>query len=215
MIQEITAYIQPIITKYGAIGVFLATIIEEIIAPIPSPLVPLTAGFFLLQTNESFLVTFINTLILIALPVAFGITIGSIAVYAIGYWGGKPVIDKLSKWLGLSWGDILKTEQKLTRGKGDEITLFSLRVIPIIPGVAISGFCGIVRYPIKTFIPITFVGAFVRATILGLLGWYTGVMYLEYVDKISKVENYLFLGILLIFIVFTLRHFYLKSKNSK
>lgn len=211
MIEQITAYIQPIISEYGAIGVFLATLIEEIIAPIPSPLVPLTAGFFLLPANETFFNTIWQAFFIIALPVALGITIGSLVVYSIGYWGGKPTIEKSKRWLGLSWQDIEKTEHKLTKGKGDEIVLFTLRLIPIIPGVAISGFCGIVRYPLKTFLLITFIGALVRATILGTMGWYVGVVYTTYIDTISKIEKYLFI-ILIIILIFFVLNFFLKKK---
>ncbi|MCH7730796.1 hypothetical protein IID21_04775 [Patescibacteria group bacterium] len=57
MIEKLTSLIQPIVVEYGAVGVFLATLLEEIIAPIPSPLVPLTAGFFLLPPDGAFLET--------------------------------------------------------------------------------------------------------------------------------------------------------------
>ncbi|HMP85599.1 MAG TPA: VTT domain-containing protein, partial [Candidatus Paceibacterota bacterium] len=212
MIEQITSYIQPIIQDYGALGVFLATLLEEIVAPIPSPLVPLTAGFFLLPSNEIFINILLKAIFLIALPVAVGVSIGSLVVYAIAYFGGKPLIEKTKKWIGLSWDDVQKAETKLTKGKGDEITLFILRILPVIPGVAISGFCGMVRYSIKSFVIITFFGSFVRATLLGFLGFYVGVMYFEYVGIISKIEKYLFAILLVIGIFFILRFLYFKRK---
>ena len=44
MIESSITYIQEIIATYGAWGVFVATLIEEVVAPIPSALVPLAAG---------------------------------------------------------------------------------------------------------------------------------------------------------------------------
>lgn len=211
MIEQLTSLIQPVVVKYGALGVLLATLLEEIIAPIPSPLVPLTAGFFLLPVDVDFLEIIWRALFVIAFPVAFGITLGSLAVYGLGYWGGKPVIEKNKKWIGLSWGDLEKTERKLTRGKSDEITLFILRVLPVVPGVAISGFCGIVRYPLKTFATITFLGALVRAVALGIMGWYVGAMYTEYVEMISKIEKYLFAFIIVSALFFAGRWYFLKK----
>lgn len=202
MIEKITSYIQPIVTEYGAFGVFLATLLEEIIAPIPSPLVPLTAGFFLLPVSDGFLVVAWQALLIIAFPVALGVTLGSLVVYCIGYWGGKLAIEKSKKWIGLSWEDVEKMEQKLIRGKGDEILLFTLRVLPVVPGVAISGFCGVVRYPLKTFSILTFFGALVRATALGIVGWHVGSVYLTYVDAISKIEKYIFAFLILLILFF-------------
>ena len=214
MIEKIISYIQLIVTEYGALGVFLATLLEEIIAPIPSPLVPLTAGFFLLPASESFLTIAWQALLVIAFPVALGITLGSLAVYGIGYWGGKPVIEKSKRWLGLSWEDVEKTERKLIRGRGDEITLFALRALPVVPGVAISGFCGIVRYPLKTFVAITFLGALARATALGIAGWYVGAMYMAYVDTISKTEKYIFAVLILLALFFAGRFIFLKKNRN-
>ncbi|MEK7452130.1 MAG: VTT domain-containing protein [Patescibacteria group bacterium] len=212
MIEQLTSFIQPIVTEYGALGVFLATLLEEIIAPIPSPLVPLMAGFFLLPVREGFLTIAWQALFVIAFPVALGATLGSLVVYGIGYWGGKPVIEKSKKWLGLSWGDVEKIERKLIRGRGDEFVLFALRVLPVVPGVAISGFCGIVRYPLKTFVAITFLGALARSTALGIAGWYVGSMYLVYVDVISKIENYLFAVLILLAVFFAGRFLFLKKR---
>jgi len=214
MIEKITSYIQPIVTEYGAIGVFLATLLEEIIAPIPSPLVPLMAGFFLLPAGESFLTIVRQVLFIIAFPVALGMTLGSLTVYGIGYWGGKPVIEKSKKWLGLSWGDVEKTRQKLIRGRADEITLFVLRVLPVVPGVAISGLCGMVRYHLKTFVIITFLGTFVRAAVLGIVGWYAGAMYVVYAGAISKIENYIFAILILLALFFVGRFIFLKKRRN-
>jgi membrane protein DedA with SNARE-associated domain len=215
MIEKLTSYIQPIIVEYGAFGVFLATLLEEIIAPIPSPLVPLTAGFFLLPVDGSFLEIIWQALFVIAFPVASGITLGSLAVYGLGYWGGKPIIEKSKKWTGLKWEDLEKAEQKLTRGKGDEITLFILRALPIIPGVAISGFCGIVRYPLKTFAIVTFLGALARAAALGIVGGYVGIAYATYAEIISEIEGYIFAALIVLAIFFAGRWYWQKRWKAK
>jgi len=130
-------------------------------------------------------------------------------------FGGKPFIEKNKKWIGLNWEDMEKTEKKLTNKKGDEITLFILRLLPIIPGVAISGFCGVMHYPLKTFTIITFIGSFIRATILGLIGSYVGIMYMEYANTISKIEKYIFIILLPLILFFIIRFIYLKKLNKK
>lgn len=213
MIENLIIYIQSIISEYGAWGVFLATLIEEIIAPVPSPLVPLAAGFFLLPVNIAITEIIFKGALIIALPVAIGISMGSAFVYSLGFFGGKTLIEKSKKLTGVNWQDIQKAEEKITRGGKDEITLFILRILPIIPGVAISGFCGVARYSFKKFIIITFIGAFIRAFILSILGWQVGELYMNYADLISKFEKYIFLGVFFLLLLF-LGAYYITKKNK-
>jgi membrane protein DedA with SNARE-associated domain len=213
MIENFIVYIQSIISAYGAWGVFVATLLEEIIAPIPSPIVSLSAGFFLLTDNTTLIEAVLKAALIIALPVSIGITLGSTLVYALGFFGGKPIIEKTKKWTGINWHDIEKTETRLTQGKGDEITLFILRMLPIIPGVAISGFCGVVRYPFQKFILITSLGAFIRAWLLGLIGWQVGELYATYADVISKFEKYILYSLILILLL-VLVSYYINKKNT-
>ena len=214
MIEQLTSLMQPIVVEYGAFGVFLGTLLEEVVAPIPSPLVPLMSGFFLLPANGTLLTSAWLALFTIALPVAVGVVLGSLVVYGLGYLGGKPFIEKNKRWLGLDWKDLEKVEKKLIRGSGDEIILFTLRALPIVPGVAVSGLCGVVRYPIKTFIVVTFFGALTRALVLGVVGWYVGGTYTVYSETISKGEKYIFV-LIVILTVFLLGRLYYKKRSKK
>ena len=195
MIEQGILYVQHIISTYGIWGVLAATLIEEIIAPIPSGLVPLAAGFFLLPADATFALVAVEAIALVALPVAVGMSIGSALVYALGYYGGKPLIEKNERFLGISWRDIERIEKRVIRGKRDELTLFLLRLVPIIPGVAISGFCGVVRYPFSRFIAITFFGSGLRAYALGLAGWQAGEFYFKYVEVFDRFEHQILLGV--------------------
>lgn len=214
MIERFTSYIGSIVIEYGAVGVFLSTLLQEIIAPIPSPLVPLMAGFFLLPVDGVFLEIIWKTVFVIALPVSLGITLGSLVVYGLGYIGGKIAVEKSKKWIGLSWKDLERIKNKLTSGSGDEVALFILRALPIVPGVAISGFCGMVRYPFKTFVTVTFFGAFSRALVLGIVGWSVGGVYAVYSGMISRIENYILITFI-IFVLFFFGRLYFLKKSAK
>jgi membrane protein DedA with SNARE-associated domain len=211
MIENLIVYIQSIISEHGAWGVFFATIIEELVAPIPSPLIPLAAGFFLLPDGMSLAEITLRGVITIAIPVSVGISVGSAFVYALGFFGGKPVIEKSKKLTGINWKDIQTAEEKITRGSKDELSLFALRLLPIVPGVAVSGFCGVVRYPFNKFIIITGIGAFFRAFVLGMIGWQVGELYANYADMISRFEKYIFLGLIASLVLF-IGGYYAKKK---
>ena len=122
-------------------------------------------------------------------------------------------MKKNKKWLGLEWSDVEKVEKKLIKGKGDEITIFILRVLPIIPGVAISGFCGAVRYPFYNFITITLAGAFVRAFVLGVVGWQVGEFYQIYADNISRFEEHILFGTLAVLAVGGIIYYFFRKRK--
>jgi len=215
MIENLVTYIQSIINQYGAWGVFLGTLLEEIIAPIPSPIVSLAAGFFLLPATSSIVEIMIRAVLVIAIPVSVGISAGSVIVFALGYFGGKPVIEKTKKITGINWQDIQKIEEKMTHTNKDEIVLFFLRILPIIPGVAISGFCGVFRYSFKKFFIITFLGSFIRAFLLGLLGWQVGTLYANYAAMVTKFEKYILVAVLFLLILLLGKYFIIKKNKAR
>lgn len=215
MIENGILYIQSIIATYGAWGVFIATLIEEIISPIPSALVPLAGGFFLLPQGASVPVAILGSIGLIAIPVALGICIGSAAVYALGYYGGRPFIERNQKWLGVSWTDIERIERRVVRGRRDEVTLVLLRLVPIIPGVALSGFCGVVRYSFSRFMITTFVGSGARAIALGLIGWQAGEFYIKYLDIVGRFEKQIFFVLAGVVVVLGIWYFFWVKKRNR
>jgi len=209
---ELVEIIRPVVVAYGALGVFLVSLAEEVIAPIPSTLTILAAGFFLIPASVSFLEGFRVAFFIVALPSAAGITLGSLLLYGIIWWGGKSLIDRFGRWFGVSWSDIEKIERQFEKGWADEAILFVLRATPLIPNSAISVFCGLIRYPLNKFIAITFLGTTLRALIMSLVGWGVGEAYIEYALRLEEVEKYIWLAIILfgLAIVF---HFWKKRKS--
>ena len=214
MLNAFIDYIQSIVVEFGAWGVFIAAIIEQIIAPIPSPLIPIMAGFFLLPVNGFLLDVLLKSIYLIALPYAFGVILGSLLIYFLGYFGGKPIIEKSKKWFGFSWEDLEKIKKKLNKSQSDEFTLFILWFLPIIPSAAIAIFCGIVRYSLFKYILLGISGLFFRAIIIGLIGWQAGELYYVAAEQISLIENYILIGLGLLILVGIIFLFYKNKKRN-
>jgi uncharacterized membrane protein YdjX (TVP38/TMEM64 family) len=78
-----------------------------------------------------------------------GVTIGSLLIYTLAYYLGKELIDRLGKYLGVSWENIEKAQSKFEESRSDEVVLFILRALPVVPSIAINVFCGFVRYDLK------------------------------------------------------------------
>jgi membrane protein DedA with SNARE-associated domain len=208
LVAEITFYG---ITINGSIGVFIGTFLEEIIAPIPSALVIMGASFFLMQNVPLSLENFWNLFIYIVIPATIGLTLGSLFVYLLTYFIGKPVIDRTGKYLGISWDDIKKAD-RLRENYADMLLLFILRAVPIIPSVAINAFCGLIKFEFKRYIIATVSGTLVRATILGFIGWQFGSFYQKIAQDISNLEQIVVILIIVAIVGFII---YKKRENIK
>lgn len=180
----------------------MASIIEEIIAPIPSTLVIMGSSFLILKGYPIAVDSIMRLLIYVVLPASAGVTLGSLFVYAIGYFLGSPFIKRWGKYMGVSWDDIEKAEGRFSQGKSDNLILFILRAVPVVPSVAISIFCGFIRYRLRDYITFTFMGSLVRGFVLGILGWQFGMLYLEISQQISFLEELVLLVLVIALAVY-------------
>lgn len=185
LIENIT----PLVEQYGVIGVFFLSLIEEIAAPVPSSFVLMAAGFFLIPHELPLGEIIIPAILKVILPATAGLTLGSLFVYSVGYLAGKPAIGRWGKWFGITWQQLEAAEARFTSGRADEFVIFGLRAVPVTPNFLISAICGVVRYPIKEFIVLTFLGGMTRALLMGFLGWSVGAAYVEYAAELGKVSN--------------------------
>lgn len=196
MIHTVIQLLEKFVVPLGGMGVFLAEVIEEIIVPIPSAAILLGSGFIFLKGAISW--AFISTLMFtIVLPATAGLTLGSLVIYGLAYKGGKPFLDTYGKWLGVGWSDVEYVTKKFEGGTYDEISMILARVFPIIPSVLIAVFCGVTRMPYKKYIVLTAIGAFFKAFFLALIGWQVGEFYIRYASVISRIENTVFIGVIM------------------
>ena len=194
-LTEILNYVLELIRTSGAWGVMLGVLVESVIAPIPSPVIIMAAGFIMLPASANFAQIIIPLLLTITLPGAFATTVGSYIGYGVGYFGGKPLIQKMEWLLGVSWDDLNNGIKYFQKGLKDELIVFTARAVPIIPLSVFSAVAGVTRINVKTFTIFTFLGALVRVFILGIAGWLLGASYGELATQINALEN---IGLILI-----------------
>jgi len=136
---------------------FVASLLEEIIPPIPSFPVMFMAGN--LARIQDYTVASLVILVIIG---ATGRTIGAITVYRI--------VDKLEDIFVLKYGPRFNLKpgqletfgEKLGKGPRDYIILTALRAFPFFPSTIISIGSGLIRISLKLFIVSTFLGALLR-----------------------------------------------------
>lgn len=191
LIQSIT----PLVETYGVLGVFFLSLIEEIVAPIPSSLVLMAAGFFLIPHGLSFGAAVPLALLEVVLPASMGLTLGALFIYSVAYLGGKPLIVRWGKLFGVTWEKLERAEARFTAGRADEALIFALRAVPVTPNFLVSAVCGLVRYPMKEFILLTFLGSVVRAFLMSFIGWSVGSAYVLYAERISVLTNVILVAV--------------------
>jgi membrane protein DedA with SNARE-associated domain len=177
------------IRLHGVLAVFFGSFVEEAIAPIPSPAVMMGSGFILLEKYQGVSTLFIVDLLKIALIGGLGALLGSYIIYALGYFGGKPVIEKTKRFTGLKWSHIEKFQAKLESGKRDEVTIAMLRAIPVMPAVVISGSCGLLRVNILSYSISFYIGGVVRNIIFLIIGWKIGNAYQNLAHTFDSLQN--------------------------
>ena len=118
-------WIMDSIRAYGPWSVFAGVIIESVIVPIPSPLIIMGAGFILIGAELKIFEAMMPMLLQIVLPGALASTLGAYIGYAIGYYGGKPMVDRWERFLGFTWRDVEALEKRFRDGQVNTTLFFS------------------------------------------------------------------------------------------
>lgn len=140
------------------IFMFLGSIAEEIIAIIPSPFVPLTAGSLAVAQAQP-----VSFLILLAVIGAVAKTLASLFTY----WIADKLEDvltggKLDKFLGLDSTDLERYGKLLNKGTKDEWVVVLLRALPFVPTLPVSVVAGLIKMNVRSFIWATGLGILLR-----------------------------------------------------
>ena len=191
ILDGLVQWILVMIQAYGPYSVFVAVILEEVLIPIPSPLVIMGAAFILIPANLAFWDAIREIFFVIVVPASIASTIGSFFTYGIGYYGGRPLVTKFQKFLGVNWVDIQKKEKQFEKGKKVWTTIALLRAIPFFPIAIVSLTAGVLRLSWKKYALATFIGSIPRTFILAIIGWQLGSAYISIASRLSELESLL------------------------
>lgn len=142
------------IMGYAGAGILMA--LESMIAPVPSEAVMPFVGFLVADGKWN-------------IWAAIGVTtlgsfLGSLISYYMGYYGGKPFILRVGKYLLLDQHDLALTERFFGKRSG-ALTVFISRFVPVVRHL-ISIPAGMGRMRLLPFLAATLVGATIWNTFL-------------------------------------------------
>ncbi|MBW2970643.1 VTT domain-containing protein [Candidatus Woesearchaeota archaeon] len=165
----------------------------------------MTAGFVLVPPEMSLAPALWKILWEITLPASLAALIGNYLLYAIGYFGGKPLIERFSKLLGFEWDDIKKIKKKFGTKKRQGVSIFIMRTLPIMPLSLVSGAAGVFKIDWKRYGIFSFLGLLPRNFLLAFVGWKLSSAYMAIANHIDNLESLItytiLIGIVLIIVV--------------
>jgi membrane protein DedA with SNARE-associated domain len=190
-ITQLVETLMSLINELGYLGVFAVIGLEYACFPIPSEVVLPFVGLSVNRTNLQFLSVFL-------VSICAGL-FGSWLCYLIGYLGGTPVLNWLSRHSTNAQKASL-TFNDWFNHYGDWAVLFT-RIIPL-TRTYISIFAGINHMPLGQFILYSSVGIALWNLILISLGFYIGDNWLLISQLINTYTH--LIAVLLLIIVFSL-----------
>ncbi len=163
---------------------FIGSFIEEVVAPIPSPIVMTVAGSLSHAQGHPFAYLFVLSLI-----GAAGKTLGAVLVYSVSYYAGIFFVDKFGRFFGVTHADIDRLRTKLDGGVKDLTLVTFFRALPIMSSAVVSIGCGVLRIGFFTYLIATVVGTVVRDFFYLYVGYSGVAAYHALVDGFDSIEG--------------------------
>jgi membrane protein DedA with SNARE-associated domain len=152
----------------GYPGVALLMAIESACIPLPSELIMPFAGYLVSQGRFS--------LFWVATVGALGCNLGSVLAYEIGYYGGRPLVERYGRYIMLNRRDLEHADHFFFKYGGAAI--FIGRMLPIVR-TFIALPAGIARMPRLRFHVYTFIGSWPWCFGLAYVGMKLGEHWMD------------------------------------
>lgn len=152
-----------IIASFGYFGITVLMALESASIPIPSEIIMPFSGFLVFTGKFS--------LWPVVLWGTIGNLLGSIAAYWVGFWGGRPLIEKYGKYILISGHELAWADNWFLKYGG--FSVFFSRLLPVVR-TFISLPAGIARMPFGKFCFYTFLGSLPWAFVLTYTGFIMG-----------------------------------------
>lgn len=198
--RQLVEFLMGLFQTIGWAGVVGIMALESANIPIPSEVTMPLSGWMLIQARG---LSVWHALLVGGLWGAVGCTLGSIISYALGVWGGRPLVERYGKYILVSAEDLEKADRWFARW-GDYAAFIS-RLLPIVR-TFISFPAGVVRMRLARFVFFSFVGSFIWCGLLALGGYYLGEHWEELRAIMRPFDIPIAIALLVGFAYYVYRH---------
>lgn len=141
-----------------------------------------------------------NAYIAIALAGTIGYLLGSLAGWAIGYYGGKPFLERRGRWFHLDAARLDRAERWFRRWEGWAVLIG--RVTPVVRSF-VSIPAGLFETPLLRYTVLTAIGSAVWCFAWAAAGWGLGTSW-EGVHKGFEYVDYVVVAAIVLFVAFVI-----------
>jgi membrane protein DedA with SNARE-associated domain len=201
----------------GYIGVATAVALETIIAPIPSEVILPMAGWKVSQSvaDASVLEPLTGQPWNLPLAVALatvGSVVGALFGYLIGAWGGRPLLDRYGRYVGIGAADLDRADRWFERWGGWAV--FLGRMVPLVR-TFVSYPAGITRMPLGRFVLFSTLGSLPWNAALIYAGLVVGDNYPQIEAALKPWEYVIYAVVILAVVAFAVRWWWGKRQRSE
>ncbi|MHB1865016.1 MAG: DedA family protein [Candidatus Saccharimonadales bacterium] len=200
--HHIPAFIQalkPIIDKYGYLAVGGLLLLEDFGVPSPGETVLIAAAFFAgLGQLNMFIVVLVGFL---------GAVLGDNIGFAIGTYGGHPLVERFGKYIFLTPERAKKAEDFFNR-HGGKVVAAARFVEGLRQANGIIAGMSEMRWP--TFLTFNVIGAALWVTVWSLIGYYGG----SHINTFLKYQLYITIAVAVLIVGYIFFRFYKKYRSK-
>jgi membrane protein DedA with SNARE-associated domain len=203
--QVVVPFFLDLYDTLGYLGVAVGVAIETFIPLIPSEIILPMAGWKVSQSAADPSVTeWLTgqpwTIVGVMVAATLGATLGSLGIYLIGAWGGRPLLDRYGRYLRIEADDLDRADAWFARY--GEWAVFFGRFVPLLRSF-ISFPAGVARMRLGRFLVFTALGTIPFNLALVVAGWLLGENYEEVAEALSPYELpiYLLVGGLTLLVI--------------
>jgi membrane protein DedA with SNARE-associated domain len=208
-VAGVTSSLTSLIGDHGLYAVFLLMAIDAVF-PAASELVmvyagALAAGAFASQHVDLFgtrISSHLWAYVAMALAGTLGYLVGSIGGWAIGLYGGRPLLERRGRWFHLSGARLQRAEGWFERW--DDLAVLLGRITPVVRSF-ISIPAGVFRMPFWRYTVLTLIGSAAWSFALAGAGWGLGRSYETFHRDFRFVDYAIVAGILALLVFFVVR----------
>jgi len=197
MLASVTSSITSLIGNHGVYAVFLLMAIDAVF-PAASELVMLYAGALAAAAFAGQHVVLFGSRIsshaaayvVMALAGTLGYALGAVLGWAIGLYGGRPLLERRGRLLHVDEERLARAERWFDRW--DDLAVLIGRITPVVRSF-ISIPAGVFEMPFVRYLVLTLIGSAAWAFAFAGAGWGVGTSY-EHVHKDFRYVDYVVVG---------------------
>ena len=208
MLASLTSSLTTYVRDHGLYAVFILMLIDALF-PAASELVMVVGGALAAGAFGATVTLFGHELshgfpsyLAVSIAGTLGYLVGALIGWAIGRYGGRPLLERHGRWLHVGPGELARAEGWFDKYQGWAV--FVGRITPVVRSF-VSIPSGVFRVPLPRYTVLTLAGSAIWCFAFAGLGWAVGSSYEHFHHDFNFVEFAVVAGIVVVVVYLIVR----------